>query len=56
VSRLPLEGVVRWCAVALSADLGYVLVDAVEGFQHDDGVATNYDHSDPDLLAASLLF
>lgn len=44
------------CVAGLPADLGDVLVDAVEGFQHDDGVSADDNHADANLLAACLLF
>lgn len=46
-----------WAAeVVLPPDLGHVLVDAVQGFEHDDGVSADHDHADADFFAARFLF
>lgn len=56
VSRLPRrKGELLW-VLRLPADLGHVLVDAVEGFEHDDGVSADDDHANAHLFAAGLFF
>lgn len=51
-----LRRICKLSVLDLPADLGHVLVDAVEGLEHDDCVSADDDHADAHLLVVGFLF